>query len=283
MKVNVGILVSYDYEYIKISLPLLYESADSITLAIDENLRTWNGNNFTIDPAFFEWVEKFDVQKKIAIYRDNFYLPELNVVDNDTRERNMLAAQMGDGWNIQIDADEYFIDFAGFVKYLKTNKFIQKKPTQICAFWITMYKKLDDGILYVKDPEAFYIGSNEPDYKRCRNSKEQIKVYAPFLAIHQSWARDIDELENKLRNWSHKDDFDVEKYLEFYKTLNKDNYTKHSNFHPMNKKWWKELAFCPGSSLTEVIENLEKNLPEINKTYIAKKNLGQRIKHFRLF
>lgn len=283
MNVNVGILVSYDYEYIKISLPLIYEAADSITLAIDENYRTWTGNDFNIDPAFFEWIEQFDSKNKINIYRDNFHIPELNAVENDTRERNMLAKKMGEGWNIQIDADEYFIDFEGFVNHLKTNKFIQKKPTQICAFWITMYKKLDDGVLYVKNPESFYIGSNDPEYKRCRNSTEQIKVYVPFLAMHQSWARDIEELEHKLKNWGHRDDFDVDAYLEFYKSLNKENFSQHRSFHPMNKKWWKELAFCPGNTMAEVIENLKKNLPEIDTTYMAKKNLGQRIKHFRLF
>lgn len=283
MKVNVGILVSYDYEYLKISLPLVYDHADTITLAVDENYRTWTGNTFTVDPAFFEWIQEFDTCKKITVYSDDFYAPQLNVVENDTRERNMLAAKMGEGWNIQIDADEYFIDFAGFVKHLKTNTFIQKKPTQICAFWITMYKKLDNGVLYVKNPESFYIGSNAPDYKRCRNSSEQIKVYVPFLALHQSWARDIDELEHKLKNWTHKDDFDVDTYLTFYKSLSKDNYAEHRNFHPLNKKWWQELDFCEGNDMAEVIENLKKKLPEVDTMYMAKKNLGQRIKHFRLF
>lgn len=283
MKINVGLLVSYDYELLKHSLPRVYDDADSITLAIDENLNTWSCEKFTIDPAFFTWLEQFDSKKKIRIYRDNFYDPNLNAIQNDTRERNMLAKEMGEGWNIQVDADEYFIDFKSFANYLRKNKFAQKKPTQICPFSITLFKRLDDGILYIKQPDPFTTGSNLPQYTSARKSKKQMKLYVPFLLLHQSWARTEEELDRKLRNWGHNVDFDINDYVNFWKNLNKDNYHTAINFHPLSPRAWNKLDFCPGSTIEEVLENLKKDLPKIDKFRIFKKNLGQRIKHARFF
>jgi len=282
MKINVGILVSYDYEFLKNSIPTVYEHADTITLAIDEGLRTWKGGTFTIDPSIFTWIETFDTQNKITIYRDNFYIPELSPVDNDTRERNMLAARMGDGWTVQLDADEYFIDFKGFVHFLKTSPSAKGMATQVSALWITLFKQVEDGILYVKNPEPFQLATNQPDYKKCRNTR-QFKVIAPFFVLHQSWARTEGELTKKLSNWGHVDDFNIEEYITFWKGLNKSNYATVRNFHPMNGKWWKALDFAEGKGIQEVLANLKNNLPPINHFWIFTKNLGQKFKFKRFF
>lgn len=283
MNVKVGILVSYDYYMLKHSLPLIYEDADGILLALDENNTTWGGEKITIDPEFFKWIEEFDTQKKITLYYDNFYVPSITRMQMETRERNMMVEKMGEGWNIQLDADEYFINFKGFVKYLKTNKFIQKKNTQICPYWISLYKEMEDGILYVKDPEPFYCGSNNPHYTNGRNSKGQIKVYAPFVVLHQSWARNEQELAQKLNNFGHSIEFDIEAYMKLYRSFDKTNYHTALYVHPIHKKAWKELDFCPGNTIEEVIENLNKDLPKIDGFKRFKKSLGQRIKHGRLF
>ena len=57
MQINVGILMSYDYECLKQSLPLIYENSDRIVLALDENYNTWSGNKFEVDPDFFDWIK----------------------------------------------------------------------------------------------------------------------------------------------------------------------------------------------------------------------------------
>ena len=95
--IKVGMLISYDYRYARYSLPLLYDHADRIVLAIDQDCRTWAGNPFAIDDSFWDWLQKLDVHKKIEIYRDDFHRPELDTMGNDTRERNMLAQHMGAG------------------------------------------------------------------------------------------------------------------------------------------------------------------------------------------
>lgn len=283
MKINVGFLVSYDYEFIKTSLPLVYKDADSITLAIDENLKTWSGQQFNIDPSFFAWLEATDTDKKITIYRDNFCIPELDAKANDTRERRLLAEKMGEGWNIQVDADEYFIDFAAFAHYLRTNRFLKGKTVQVCALWITLFKQLEDGILYIKRPDPFYVGSSNPDYVRCRKNKNQMKVYVPFLVLHQSWARTEEELEKKLRNWGHNQDFNVDDYITFWKNLSKDNYQAAKNFHPLGSDNWDSLSYCPGSTIEEVMANLKRDLPKIDYNRLFWKNVGERFKFFKFF
>ena len=126
-KIQVGFLMSYDYEKLKYSIPPVYKEADTIYLALDNKQRTWKGNRFEIDKDFFTWIETFDTAKKIKIYRNNFYIPELSTLQNDTRERYLLAKEMGIGnWLIQVDADEIFIDFKGFVNTLKKKQLVFK-------------------------------------------------------------------------------------------------------------------------------------------------------------
>ena len=51
--IQVGFLLSYDYEKLKLSIPPVYDQADAIFLAMDEKQRTWSGKEFEIDPIFF--------------------------------------------------------------------------------------------------------------------------------------------------------------------------------------------------------------------------------------
>ena len=112
MQINVGILISYDYEFLKQSLPLIYKNADKIVLALDENYNTWSGNKFEVKPDFFDWISTFDVNNKIEIYKDDFYDPNLSSMENEVRERTMLSVYFGkDNWYIQLDSDELFINF----------------------------------------------------------------------------------------------------------------------------------------------------------------------------
>ena len=68
--IHVGFLLSYDYDLLKFSLPPVYAAADRIFLARDKDLRTWNGRHFAVDPGFYEWLETFDVDRKIEIYEE---------------------------------------------------------------------------------------------------------------------------------------------------------------------------------------------------------------------
>lgn len=278
MKINVGFLVAYDYNLLKISIPLVYKEANSITLALDINRQTWSGNKFEIDPSFFTWIKDFDIDGKITIYEDDFYLPSLTAMQNDSRERNMLAKKMGDGICIQIDADEYFVDFKGLTEYLRKHerKLSKKKPIQICSFMVDVYKILDDGILYCPKYTNYYLGTTKPDFIRARKNRNQQKWYVPFISIHQSWSRDEKELKFKLKNWGHNIDFDVDTFFEFWRSINKDNYKLHTDFHPFDKKEWPTLEFVEGKDFNEIVKNFKhKKAP---KAFIWSKNIAQKLK-----
>ena len=118
-KIHVGFLLSYDYIKLKNSIPPVYKKADKIFIAVDHEFRTWAGQKFEVDSAFFNWLKEYDTEGKIELYYDNFYEPELSAIENDNRERHLLSLKMGIGnWLVQIDSDEYFINFENFVKNL---------------------------------------------------------------------------------------------------------------------------------------------------------------------
>ena len=119
-KIQVGFLVSYDYDLLRNAIPLVYDFADSIFLAIDIDRKTWNGESFNIENDFFGWIKEIDIKDKIIIYEDNFYQPNLTTMQCEVRERKLLANKMGIGnWIVQLDADEYFINFARFARFSK--------------------------------------------------------------------------------------------------------------------------------------------------------------------
>jgi len=247
--IKVGFLVSYDFKYLYKSIPLVYNGSDLIVLAVDKDRLTWSGNPLFIDPAFFEWVKKFDTLNKIIIYEDSFYIPENSPAENDTRERNLLAKAMGDGgWHIQIDSDEYFNDFKNFTDFLKErNRFLinpKTKPVEIHVQWITLFKKVEGGFLYIKDSfDAIEIATNYPKYKYMRATRHSKKIITKFILLHQSWARDEDEIYTKITNWSHRDDSDNVAFYEFWKNINLNNYTEFTNFHENDPTKWKSLGF----------------------------------------
>lgn len=247
--IKVGFLVSYDFKYLYKSIPLVYDASDLILLAVDKDRLTWSGNPLFIDPSFFEWVKKFDTLNKIVIYEDTFYIPENSPSENDTRERNLLAKAMGDGgWHIQIDSDEYFNDFKNFVSFLKEKKDYlknpEKHPVEIHVQWITLFKKVEGGFLYIKDSlDAIEVATNYPKYKYMRATRHSKKIITKFILLHQSWARDDEEIYTKITNWSHRDDSDNAAFYKFWKNINIDNYKEFTNFHENDPTKWKSLEF----------------------------------------
>lgn len=283
-KIHVGFLLSYDYDKLKKSIPPVYQEADAIFIAMDHKNRTWSGETFKIDPTFFDWLETFDVDNKIQLYKDDFYDPNLIAIENDNRERHMLSLKMGIGnWLVQIDSDEYFVDFANYVKDLRRfDNYLdnpEKNNIQIAAYLINLYKYTDNGVLFVKEPTRGIIATNYPNYKVARNTRKRI-VYTQNILLHESIARDEAELVLKLDNWGHNIEVhDKEAFLNKWRTTNKSNYKARENFFYIEPEKWKNLEFCEGNTIEEIRKNI--NLKGImpSKFYIAKKNFGQYFKH----
>lgn len=261
--IKVGVLMSYDYIFIKDSLPRLYPYADSITFAIDKDRKTWSGETFEIPDSFFEWIKEFDKDNKIRIYEDSFHVANLKAIDCDTRERNMLAQFMGKGgWHLQIDSDEYFLDFKGFTDYLKTLD-IHKK-TLVHARWMTMYKQNKNDYFLIRTNERFPVATNNPDYTMVRLSECEANIYTDFEVLHQSWARGDEEIKLKIRNWGHNIDFDVNAYFDFWKATNRQTYKYMRSFHPLDPWLWPSLEFFEAKSIEDLTAKVNKFLNDKN-------------------
>ena len=266
MKIKVGYIVSYDYYMLLTSVKQVYNDVDEIVVAIDSNLETWSGNKFAIPDSFFEEVKKFDVDSKIEIYRDKFYVTDLQPMECETRERNMLLKKMGRGWLIQLDVDEYVYDFNKLKKYLKRFWYLQLFPrlTPIAfkGSLITLFKELSDGFLYIENNENFAFITNYPKYEWARTNPNIKRHFTNFNVIHQSWARSEEQIELKINNWGHRDDFDTQKYFNYWKSLTKENYKEYRDFHPVAPKAWDKLLFLESKNIDEFIAKYAVNNPQ---------------------
>ena len=261
--IKVGMLISYDYRYARCSLPLLYDHADRIVLAVDQDCRTWAGNPFSIEESFWGWLNELDVHKKIEIYRDDFHRPELDTIGNDTRERNLLAQYMGaGGWHVQVDSDEYFPDFGAFARFLRRHSrwtAPDHPPLDIGAFWIPLYRQIDGGFLYVKNAyESFPVATNRPEYGSARKSDHLIR-HVRHCVFHQTWARPDDEVLAKINNWGHSGGFDGQRYFDFWKSIDRRNYRSIRNLHPCYPEIWRSLGWTPGLDIPEFVANYRRD------------------------
>lgn len=256
--IKVGYLVSHDYKLLLTSIKQLYNHVDRIFIAIDKDRLTWSGNYFEISDNFFDEIKLFDIKNKIEFYFDSFYNPELKPIENESRERNMLLKHMGKGWKIQLDVDEYIYNFKEVADYL--NKYwyltIYPKMTPIVfrGKLVTLFRQLSDGFLYVENNECFSVITNQSKNILTRNNYTVRNHYSNINVIHQSWARNEDEIQLKIKNWGHQDDFDTQKYFDFWKGLNSDNYREYKNFHPIVPEVWNELFFLESTSIDNFID-----------------------------
>jgi hypothetical protein len=286
-KIQVGFLLSYDYEKLRNSIPPVYLEADEIFIAIDKDYRTWSGQKFDIAPSFFEWLKSIDSANKITIYRDDFYVPQISAIQNDSRERHMLSQKMGIGnWLVQIDADEIFIDFRKFVQTLRAHdRFLdhpEKHPVQIAGYLINIYKYLDDGLLYVDAPTKVMLATNYPNYKVARKTKERI-IYTDNILLHECLSRTEEELRYKFVNWGHNDEIN-ESFFDKWRSATKDNYKDLTDVFYLNPKVWKKLGFLPTKDIDKIKEYVPKdeNL-KVSSMHLLTKNFGQWFKTLKLF
>lgn len=286
-KIHVGFLLSYDYEKLRVSIPPVYAESDRIFIAIDQDQRTWSGQRFEIDPEFFKWLETFDTQNKITIYRDDFYVTQISAIQNDSRERHLLAMQMGIGnWIVQVDADEIFIDFGKFVKTLRQyDSFLdqpEKNPVQIAGYLVNIYKYLDDGLLYVDQPTKVMLATNYPNYKVARKTKERI-IYTDNILLHESLSRTEDELRFKFTNWGHNDEIN-QSFFDKWRSATKDNYTELRDLFYLNPSVWKKLGYLPTKDINALKDVIAKddNL-KVSAWHLFSKNFGQWFKTLPIF
>jgi hypothetical protein len=276
MEIKVGYMVAYDYEFLKVSIPTVYSAADKIVLAFDKDRKTFKGKTYSIDSSFFQWLKTMDVDKKIEIYEDAFFVEGLTVEQMDTRTRNLLGKFMGEGgWHFQVDADEYFINFQRVVDdVIKTGKNFKNERVTFRIYWCTIFKRTEKGFFLVdKSFENFALATNYPVYESMRYNHSQQNITLNHVALHQSFGRSEEELENKFRNWSHADDFDPDAYLRFWRSVNQDNYKYIYDFNATHPGHWMRLRYVEAGSLEELMTFIPDHyeLPEPEPLHKLKK------------
>lgn len=266
--IKAGYLLSYDYSYIFTSIKQIYNHVDRIVISYDENNKTWVGNDVYIPESFFSEIKSIDKQNKIIFYKDKFFIPDTPPMDLETRQRNMMAEKMGQGgWHIQIDGDEYAYDFKRISQFLRKNKYLlahpERNPINFQVDLVTLFRHDENGF-YIIEPfeEKCLFITNFPKYKYARRLNTGRTLPLPYLLIHQSWARDENEILEKIMNWGHKNDFDTMKFFEFWKSINSENYTNFIDFHPLTATDWHKLSFFPAKNIEEFIVAFEKKFPQ---------------------
>lgn len=285
--IKTGFLVSYDFEYLKISLPLVYQHSDLIVLCIDKDRMSWSGNKFQFDESIFEWVRSVDTANKIQIYEDGFYDPSRTSMESDNYQRTKLAEYMGPGgWHVQLDTDEYFPGFGEFVAFLRAhNSYLNRpetKPIDIGAFLIPIIKRYKEGYIFVKNSrESFVLATNFPEYTAARRSKHRI-IFANHYVFHQSLARSEEEIKFKIFNWGHNQDFNTASYYKLWEVLDKDNVRFIKDFNPVYGSTWHELDFIDADDMAEFIKTYSQSFPlKLSPVFVIYKNLAQWLMKFR--
>ncbi|MDX1278848.1 hypothetical protein [Oceanihabitans sediminis] len=285
-KIHVGFLMSYDYELLKNAIPKVYADADAIFLAIDKDRLTWSGSLFEVKDSFFDWVKEIDKDQKVSFVEDTFYHPELSAMDCEVLERKFLADKMGVGnWIIQLDADEYPVDFKAFVRTLrKYDSYLvnpASQPIQIATFLVNIYKFVDNGFLYIDEPTKCMTATNFPNYKVGRNTKERI-IYTNHLMLHETLSRDESELAFKFENWGHSNEVNPD-FMEKWRSANSQNYKDLTDLFYLEPHKWKRLNFINSKDLNEIAEKLHRNNFSPSNWFLFKKNFGQWFKFLKYF
>jgi hypothetical protein len=109
------------------------------------------------------------------------------------------------------------------------------------------------------------VVSNNPYYEfGRRNGYFNYKFESPI--IHQSWARQEHEIQQKISNWENNKDFDVQEFFEKWKSLNGHNYKKLLDSHPISGNAWHELVPIEGNTIVELIQHNKNSFDKL-KTY----------------
>lgn len=276
--IKIGFCVAYDWPMLKHALPLVYEWADNICLSIDKDRISWSGQHFDFDhKEFTSFIGSLDAHKRITIFEEDFHKPDLSPMQNEVRQRNRMAEQLGaGGWHIQLDADEYFINFATFIEYLQS---LPKYSYHfnVCCPLITLFKSTKDGFLVidpknVENVEHIQIATRFPRYQYGRRNG-YFNRYTNFQIVHQSWARSEEDIQQKINSWGHINDFKTKQYFQFWKSLSDTNFSSINNFHPTHPSKWPCLQFVKANNITEFIQQINKiNFPSLSPIGLLLRN-----------
>jgi hypothetical protein len=163
-------------------------------------------------------------------------------MENDTNERNVLSQSCAPAnWVVQIDADEILLNATEFVTWMEQND-RNLGGYSVAAQWITVFKQFGQQALVVSPATemASIATRSRGEFVLARNTSRSM-VASPLRLLHFSWGRSPEQLTQKLRNWSHARDFNVDEYYQRWAGLTLENYQQWQDFHPVVPALWKKL------------------------------------------
>jgi hypothetical protein len=272
MVVKLGICVAYDWEFLKHSLPAIYNHVDSICLSVDANCKSWNGNPFHVDNGGLKnFVDSIDRDKKIKILQESFYSSDRTPINNECYQRKRMAEVLGEAdWIIQIDTDEILMNPKDFINELKKYK-TYKRPVNIHGVWINLIKQTETGFIYsvLKTPP---LATNRPDYNYGRTNGH-FNIYTNSFIAHITWARPEEEVRYKLQNWGHSHEFNGLSFFKIWQALDDFNWRYIKGFHPMNKDDVGELYFSEAVTIEELIRTFKVETHKLPLSVLAANNI----------
>lgn len=231
--------VAYDHRFAWAAIASYYGIADEIIVGLDRDRISWNGKPFRIDEDDFRRrLKASDPQGKISLVEGDFH-SQGSAHANDTFERNALSLRCRPGrWVVQVDSDELLRNPDEFRAWLLRRR----------GFWLVqarrtvVFKRFGDDYLVVdKDRARISLATRRRGrYTGCRDTRE-FKRRSPLSLLHFSWGRDEGELRQKLESWTHARDFDTAKFLDFWKSVDLDNYGRFRDLHPIDGPHWPSL------------------------------------------
>ena len=245
-RVSAVSLVSYDYRYLLGSISSYLTFVDELILGVDSQGLSWSGGRVEIPPAFFQELRRLDeTGAKIRLVSRPFYAASRTPMENDVAERNALSLEARpENWIVSVDADEYLLNAAQFFRFLAS---VEHDDVDVYASWITSFKDLGDALLVIAAQsdgllERFPIATRRRGGFVASRRTENKELLSPGVALHYSWGRGEKELHQKLLNWTHSHDFDVEAYFRFWRGVNARNYSTVHRFHPIWPELWSRLV-----------------------------------------
>ena len=224
--------ISYDYKY---SLPTIlsyYKIADEILLAIDKDRISWSKNKFAFDECFFDEIKKIDVENKISIVEGDFHSLD-SPIQNDTNERNFITTVCKkDNFIVGIDSDEVLLNPNEFLEWLNVSN---PHFSDVSCMMSSVYKAFGKTLLVNYPKESVVIGTKSTNcYKICRNTKNA-SLMSPLKILHFSWGRTRQDILQKLSNFGHSKDFNIDDYMKIWDNVTLENYALKKELHPLLK------------------------------------------------
>jgi hypothetical protein len=231
--------VAYDFRYALAAIQAYYGVADEIVLGLDKDRISWNGRRYDFDDAGFQaGLKAADPQGKVKLVEADFH-SRPTPGDNDTGERSDLSLHCDPAnWIVQIDSDELVMNGPEFRAWL-----LQRwSGWNVLGRWTTVFKVFGADYLVIDKPDAWVSIATRlrGGYSGCRNTPELTRK-SPLRLYHFSWGRTDAELYQKLKSWTHANDFDVESFFAFWQGVTLENYATVKDFHPMDGPDWPAL------------------------------------------